>query len=96
MVMISIRAGDIILSLDVPRRISARNLVAAVISEIHVLGQRVLVYADIGTLLVVEITASAMSDLALREGQEVYLIVKANSIMVMDSPASVASPDGSS
>jgi len=94
-VMISIRAGDIILSLDVPRRISARNLVAAVITEIHVLGQRVLVYADVGTLLVVEITASAMSDLALRERHEVYLIVKANSIMVMDSPASVASSEGS-
>ena len=76
--------------------IAAAFLVAAVITEIHVLGQRVLVYADVGTLLVVEITASAMSDLALRERHEVYLIVKANSIMVMDSPASVASSDGSS
>ena len=94
-VMISIRAGDVILSLDVPRRISARNLVAAVISEIHVLGQRVLVYADVGTLLVVEITLTAMKELALRKGQDVYLIIKANSITVMDSPGPVVSSDSS-
>jgi len=37
-----------------------------------------------------------MNDLSVRKGQEVYLIVKANSIMVMDSPASAASSDGSS
>ena len=85
-VMVAIRAGDIILSLDVPHGISARNVVPAVISEIHHLGPRVLVYVDLGAVLAVEITPDAMEQLSLREGQAVYLIIKANSILVLDPP----------
>ena len=90
-VMVSIRAGDVILSLDIPLRISARNAIRAVIDEIHPLGQRVLVYTDIGTRLVVEITPGALSDLQLEVGQAVYAVIKANSIMVMDPAARHAS-----
>ena len=86
-VMISIRAGDIILTLGVPPKISARNVVSSVIEEIHTLGARVLVYADVGVRLVAEITPGALRELDLREGQPVYLIVKTNSIMVLDAPA---------
>ena len=86
-VMISLRAADVILSLDVPRRMSARNVVGAGVEEIHVLGPRVLVYADVGVRLVTEITPSALEELDLREGQRVYLIIKTNSIMVLDAPA---------
>ena len=85
-VIICIRAGDVILALDVPPRMSARNIVGAVIEEIHVLGPRVLVYADVGTRLVVEITSNALRDLELREGQRVYLVIKTNSILVLDAP----------
>ena len=51
-VMVSIRAGDIILTMDVPSRMSARNVVAATIEEVHVLDSRVLVYVDVGTRMV--------------------------------------------
>ena len=84
--MISIGAGDVILTLDVPSRISARNVVGAVVEEIHTLDSRVLVYADVGTRLVAEITPSALRDLDLQTGQEVYLIIKTNSILVLDAP----------
>ena len=85
-VMVSIRAGDIILALDVPSRMSARNIISSTIDEIHVLGSRALIYADAGTRIVAEITLDALKDLELREGQQVYLIIKTNSIMVLDGP----------
>jgi molybdate transport system ATP-binding protein len=83
-VMISIRAGDVILSLDIPSRISARNAIKAVIEEIHPLGQRVLVYTNIGERLAVEITPGSLRELDLRVGQQIYAIIKTNSIMVME------------
>ena len=93
-VIVSIRAGDIIVSLDVPSGISARNIVGAVVTEIHLVGPRVLVYADVGTRLVVEVTPGALRELDLREGQEVYLIIKTNSIMVLDVPEEKSWPQG--
>ena len=83
-VIISIRAGDIILALEVPPRMSARNVVEAVVEEIHEVGSRVLVYVDVGRRLVVEITPMALRELGLRRGQDVYLILKATSITVLD------------
>jgi molybdate transport system ATP-binding protein len=82
-VMVSVRAGDIILSLDVPQKISARNIVKAVVREIHELGSQVLVFADVGERVTVEITPGALADLGLREGSDVYLVIKTNSITVM-------------
>ena len=87
-VMISVRAGDIILSQDVPTGISARNVIEAVIEEIHVLDSRVLIYADVGLRVVAEITPAAVTDLALKRGQRIYLIIKTNSIMVLEASTS--------
>jgi molybdate transport system ATP-binding protein len=84
-VTISLRAGDIILALEAPSKISAQNILQATVEEIHTTGARVLVYADIGTRLVVEITPRALRELALREGQQVYLIIKSTSILAMDA-----------
>ena len=86
--MVSIRAGDIILSLDAPLRTSARNAIPAMIDEIHPMGQRVLVYLDIGTRLMAEITPGALTDLQLEVGQTVYAVIKTNAILVMDPKSS--------
>ena len=83
---VSIRAADIILALDVPSRISAQNIVRGRVEEMHTLGPRVLVYVDVGAILVVEITPWAVADLNLREGQDVYLIIKSTSILALDRP----------
>ena len=88
-VIISIRSGDIILALDVPPRLSAQNVISASIDEIHVLGSRVLVYLGIGVPLVAEITPNALKDLDLREGQQLYVIIKTNSIVALDTPEDV-------
>ena len=84
-VMVSIRAGDVILSLEVPPRMSARNILSAAITEIHEVGPRVLVYVDLGAIVVVEITHGALRDLDLRVGQQVHLVIKTNSIVVLDA-----------
>ena len=82
-VVVSLRAGDIILSLDVPPRISARNIIKASVEEIHDVGDRVLVYVDVGRRLTVEITEGAVNDLDLRPGTEVYLVIKTTSVRMM-------------
>jgi molybdopterin-binding protein len=81
--MVSVRAGDIILSLGVPPMISTRNIIKANVQEIHDLGSQVLVFADVGERITVEITPSALADLRLREGSDVYLVIKTNSITVL-------------
>ena len=81
---VSIRAGDIIVSRQIPPRTSARNAIPARVSEIHRVDSRVLVYADIGTRIAVEITPNSLDVLELREGTEIYLIIKANSVIPLD------------
>ena len=81
---VSIRAGDIIVSRQIPPQTSARNAIRATVSEIHAVDSRVLVYADIGTRVVVEITPNSLEALGLREGTEIYLIIKANSVIPLE------------
>ena len=84
MLTVSIRAGDIILTLDVPSRISAQNILPGRIGELHMHGPRVLAHVDVGVQIAVELTPRAVTDLALRDGLPVYLIVKSNSVLVLD------------
>ena len=81
-VTISIRAGDIILSLGVPPMMSARNAAPAVVRDLREVGGRVLVYLDIGAQIVAEVTLAAVVELGLRVGQDVHLVIKSNSIVV--------------
>ena len=81
---VSIRAGDIIVSRQIPPQTSARNAIRARVSGIHTVASLVLVYADIGTRVAVEITPNSLETLALREGAEIYLIFKANSVIPLD------------
>lgn len=82
---VSIRAGDVILALDVPSKISAQNILPGTVKEIHAQGPRVLAHVDVGATVVVELTPRAVTSLELREGIQVYLIVKSNSVLVLDS-----------
>ena len=83
-VSVSIRAGDIIVGLDAPPRISAQNILPATISDVHRVEGRVTVYADCGVPLVVEVTPEAAASLQLHPGQDAYLIVKSSSVMLLD------------
>ena len=86
-VTVSIRAGDVILSMGPPPLMSARNTVPAVIRELREAGGRVLVYVDIGESLVAEVTPASAAELGLKPGRDVYLVIKTNSILVFRSDA---------
>ena len=81
-VTISLRAGDIILSLGAPPMMSARNAIPATIQDLRDAGGRALAYFDIGANLVAEITPAAARELNLRPGVQVHLIIKSNSILI--------------
>ncbi len=81
---VSVRAGDIIVSRQIPPQTSARNAIPARVSEIHMVDSMVLVYADIGTRVAVEITPNSLEALGLREGTQIYLIFKANSVIPLE------------
>ena len=81
---VSIRAGDIIVSRQIPPQTSARNAIPARVAEIHMVDSMVLVYADIGTRVALEITSNSLDALGLREGTQMYLIIKANSVMPLE------------
>lgn len=82
-IMVSVRAADIILSKTAPTGISARNIVSGDIDEIHEVRERVLLYIDVGTLIIVEITLAALRDLDLSQGESIFLIIKTSSIIVL-------------
>ena len=82
-ISIAIRAGDIIVAVDRPERISARNILKGRIEGIHRVEGNVLLFADVGAPVLVEITPEALEALELREGQEVFLVIKSNSIVVL-------------
>ena len=86
-VTVSIRAGDIILSLGVPPMTSARNAAPSVIRGLREVGGRALVYLDIGDRFVAEVTPASASELGLRVGLDVHVVIKSNGILVFGSEA---------
>ncbi len=83
-VTVSIGAADVIVATAMPTGLSARNVLGARLTELHPVKGRILAYCDVGVSIVVELTQDAVADLELREGRDVYLIVKTNSIRVLN------------
>ena len=81
--IVSIRASDIILSKIKPTGLSARNVISARVKEVHSTDSSVLVECDIGEPIYVEITSMSQSELGIYSGTEVFLIIKASSIVVL-------------
>ena len=86
-VTFSLRANDILLALEPPSNISAQNILEATVQDIQVSGSRIFVSVDIGAALTVEITPNALKTLHIETGQQLYLIIKSTSIMLLDTPA---------
>ena len=82
-VAVSIRAADVLLASEMPRGLSARNVLRGTVAEVGDLGHATLVTADIGVPLLAEVSPEARESLGLAPGREVYLIIKANSIAVL-------------
>jgi molybdopterin-binding protein len=78
---LGIRAEDILVALDRPSRISARNLLPGRLAGIDDQSDHVLVRVDVGAdRLIAKLTAGAVEDLSLTSGSDVFLIIKSQAL----------------
>ena len=78
---LAVRAEDILVGLDRPGRISARNVCPGVIDRIEETPEQSLVHVDVaGDRFVAKLTRGAVRDLELRDGDRVYLILKSQAL----------------
>lgn len=77
---ISIAAANIALSSHKITGISIQNQLAGTVLAIKQIGARMLVSVDIGTPLMVEVTAKALLDMQITIGCSVYCLIKTQSI----------------
>ncbi len=81
---LGLRAEDIMIAIDPPGRISARNVIPGRVSEVEAHDDHVLVHVDAGDRITTRVTPSAATSLGLGPdagpGKEVFLIVKAHAL----------------
>ena len=77
---VGIRAGDILLATEMPRGLSARNVVPGTIQRLEEMGGIVSAFVDCGgTRFEVHLTLAAREALALAAGKNIWLVVKTHS-----------------
>jgi len=79
-VCLTLRAHDVLLSADLPGRVSARNVLPARVEHIEIAGGDAQVTLDAGERLVAKLTAGAIERLALHPGSQVYALIKAQTL----------------
>lgn len=78
---LALRAEDIVIGLDRPGRLSARNVLPGEVLRIDENGDDRLVQVQVGgDRLAAKLTASAVRDLELEAGSAVYLIIKSQAL----------------
>jgi molybdate transport system ATP-binding protein len=77
---LGLRAQDILIAVDPPGRISARNVIAAVVRRCEPVADGVLVHVDAREPLVAKLTAGAARELGLAAGASVHLVIKAQAL----------------
>ena len=82
-VEVAIRAGDILLAREVPRGLSARNILPGTIEAIENRGAMVVVTVNAEVSFVVHVTPGAARLLELKLGVSVWLVVKTHSCHVV-------------
>jgi molybdate transport system ATP-binding protein len=82
-VRLAIRAGDILLANEEPRGLSARNVLAGVISSLRRQGPAIVARVLAGPGFEVHLTPGARDSLQLAEGQRVWIVIKTYSWRVV-------------
>jgi molybdate transport system ATP-binding protein len=83
-VEVAIRAGDILLAKEAPRGLSARNVLAGTVESVEVRGAMVAVRVKSGVSFMVHVTLGAARTLEIKEGLNVWLIIKTYSCHVVN------------
>jgi molybdate transport system ATP-binding protein len=78
-IRVAIRAGDILVAIEHPRGLSARNVVRGTIGSLTRQGGVVRLEVGIGVPVEVHVTPTASATLDLRVGREVWLVIKTHS-----------------
>jgi molybdate transport system ATP-binding protein len=76
---LAIRAGDILVATELPRGLSARNVIAGTIRSVSREGAIVRLQVDTGVPVEVHVTPSAAATLHLAPSRDVWLVVKTHS-----------------
>ncbi|MBS1839620.1 MAG: molybdenum ABC transporter ATP-binding protein [Acidobacteria bacterium] len=83
-VRIAIRAGDILLALEKPSNLSARNLLHGAIHSLEQRSATMICKVNAGAVFEVHVTLSAARALGLREGMELWLVLKTYSCHIVE------------
>jgi molybdate transport system ATP-binding protein len=78
-VQVAIHAGDILLATEMPRSISARNILPGTVESLEARGTLVVVNVNAGVRFVVHVTPGALRSLQLAPGVSVWLVLKTHS-----------------
>lgn len=84
--VVAVRSDDVLVSLERPRGISARNVLAARVEDLVPRGDEVLVRSRLdggGPVLIAALTPGAVAELELRAGAGVTLLVKTRACRVL-------------
>jgi molybdate transport system ATP-binding protein len=84
-VRVAIRAGDILIGIERPHGLSARNVVPGTIASLSRQGAVMRVEVTLGVPLEVHVTPAASDELGLRAGLAVWLVIKTRSCRPMAS-----------
>ncbi|NQW03843.1 MAG: molybdenum ABC transporter ATP-binding protein [Acidobacteria bacterium] len=90
-VRIAIRAGDILLAIEAPRGLSARNVLKGTLTSIQREGATMILMVQAGAPFEVHVTPDACESLSLVEGQPVWIVIKTRSCRIV-STGSAAQP----
>ncbi|HVS18458.1 MAG TPA: molybdenum ABC transporter ATP-binding protein [Planctomycetota bacterium] len=76
--LVAVAADDVLVALEAPRGLSARNALPATVARLVERGDEVLVHCDLGggATLCAELTPSSTRELALAPGRPVVLLIK--------------------
>ena len=75
-VRIAIRAGDIMIAVEEPHGLSARNLLPGIVRSLRREGATVVTEVEAGPIFAVHLTPSASESLRLSAGARVWLVIK--------------------
>ena len=82
-VRVAIRAGDILVAVTRPTGLSARNIVQGTVLSLRRTGAFVALVVGVGIAIEVHVTPSACDELGLRDGRQVWLVIKTHSCRAM-------------
>jgi molybdate transport system ATP-binding protein len=82
-VRVGVRAGDILVASSPPRDISARNVIAGTVISICQRDVTVVAEIDCGARFIVHLTPAAFRSLDLKNGKQVWLVIKTYSCRVL-------------